>query len=91
MTAQPTAPTFAAYDDQAIWGVGATPEAAVNDATQWVNREDAERLADSVDTAPMSTALAARVATQGGNCAFTLGEDGVLYLDAELDEDGDDA
>ena len=35
MTAQTNtaAATFAAYDDQAIWGVGATPEAAVADAT----------------------------------------------------------
>lgn len=81
MTAQTATAMFAAFDDSAIWGVGATPEAAVADATQWVNTEDAERLIDSVDTAPMSPELAAYVGTQGGNCAFSLDANGVLQLD----------
>ncbi len=29
--------TFAAYDDSIIWGTGATAEAAMSDAAQWVD------------------------------------------------------
>lgn len=79
-----TAQTFAAYDDQAIWGTGSTPEAAVADATQYVNAEDARRLAASVSTAPMDEMLIAYVAIHGGNCAFALGEDGVLHRESRV-------
>lgn len=76
-----TTTQYAAYDEEIIWGVGETPEAAVADCTQWVNPEDAEALQASVDTAPMSARLAARVEVAGGNVPFVLRADGVLDLD----------
>ncbi len=73
-------PIIAAYDEQAIWGVGTSTEAAVEDAAQWVDAESAAQMRDTLKTAPMSDRLAAHVAAVGGNCAFSLGEDGVLFL-----------
>lgn len=74
-----TTTKIAAYDDQAIWGVGTTCQAARADARQWVNAEDAADLDAGMKTAPMSADLAEHVATVGGNCAFEL-RDGVLGL-----------
>jgi hypothetical protein len=71
---------FAAYDDQAIWGTGETPEQAIADCTQWVNAEDAEELAASVKTAVMTDELAALVAVRGGNIGFELLSDGKIGL-----------
>ena len=71
---------FAAYDDQAIWGTGETPEQAIADCTQWVDAEDAEALAASVKTAVMTDELAAKVAIRGGNIGFDLLPDGKIGL-----------
>ena len=74
----PNTTTYAAYDESAIWGTGATPEAAIADATQWVNPEDAEAIEKSCSTAIMTPALAAIVASSGGNTNFDLLPDGTL-------------
>lgn len=70
---------IAAYDDQAIWGVGASAEAAIEDAAQWVDQKSADDLRATLKTAPMSDRLAAHVAHVGGNCAFEVA-DGLLVL-----------
>jgi len=59
---------FAAYNGQAIWGIGETAEEATRDAKQWVDVEDVEDF--DLDTAPMTKALAALVERIGGNLAF---------------------
>jgi len=58
---------FAAYDDQAIWGVGNTAAEALADAEQWVSGGDVPH---HFNTAPMTKALAAKVERLGGNVAF---------------------
>ena len=69
---------YAAYDDQAIWGTGDTPEAALDDATQFVNADDAEALRESCSTAVMTPACAAKVESHGGNIAFGLLKNGLI-------------
>ena len=69
---------YAAFDETAIWGTGATPEAAIADAAQWVNAEDAAALRASCRTAIMTPELAAIVADMGGNVGFGLLADGRL-------------
>lgn len=70
--------TFAAYDDQAIWGVGTSPEAAMANAVEFVNADDADALRASCNTAAMTVALAARVENRGGAIAFGLLPNGIL-------------
>lgn len=70
---------IAAYDDQAIWGVGTSAEAAIEDAAQWVDQKSADDLRATLKTAPMSDRLAAHVAHVGGNCAFE-NDGGLLVL-----------
>lgn len=72
--------TFAAYDEQAIWGTGATPEAAIEDAAQWVGVEEAADMRATLKTAPMSDELASHVASAGGNCSFDLDDNGTLQV-----------
>lgn len=74
MTEQNT--TYAAFDDQAIWGTGSTPEAAIADVLQWIDAEGAEKFQASCKTAVMTPELAAIVATSGGNTAFGKLPDG---------------
>jgi hypothetical protein len=75
--------TYAAFDETAIWGTGATPEAAIADAVQWVNAEDAAALRASCSTAIMTPELAAIVATTGGNTAASVLADGRLGTDEQ--------
>jgi hypothetical protein len=74
---------IAAYDAQAIWGVSTSPEAAIEDACQWVDAHSVGRMRETLKTAPMSDRLAQHVAAVSGNCAFSLGDDGVLFLDTD--------
>lgn len=71
---------IAAYDAQAIWGVGMSVDAAIEDAAQWVDAASADRMRASLKTAPMSDRLTKHVACAGGNCPFELDEEGVLRL-----------
>jgi hypothetical protein len=70
--------TYAAFDETAIWGTGATPEAAIDDAVQWVNAENAADLRASCSTAIMTPELAALVDAMGGNVGFGILADGRL-------------
>lgn len=70
--------TYAAFDDTAIYGTGATAAAAVADCTQWVNAEDAATLQSECKTAAMTPELAVLVADMGGNVGFGLLADGRL-------------
>jgi hypothetical protein len=71
---------YVAYDEQAIWGVGDTPEAALEDARGWIeiNRrgemDAAERaeIAAGMETNLASPALVAAVAAQGGTVPFAV-------------------
>jgi len=74
---------IAAYDAKAIWGVSTSPEAAIEDACQWVDACSADHMRETLKTAPMSDRLAKHVAAVSGNCPFTLGEDGVLFLNTD--------
>lgn len=78
------ATTYAAYDDQAIWGTGDTPEAALTDAARWVNAEDAEKLVAGCRTATMTPELEQHVAYYGGNTGFGLLADGILGTNDQL-------
>jgi len=69
---------IAAYDNQAIWGVGETVEAAIADA-----RKYRESGVDGLDTAEMTESLAATVDENGGNCAFGTLTDGRLCTAGE--------
>jgi len=70
--------TYAAYDDQAIWGTGKTPEEALDNATQFVHECDAEALREVCSTAVMTPACAAKVASHGGDIAFGLLKNGLI-------------
>jgi hypothetical protein len=74
---------IAAYDDQTIWGVSTSPEAAIEDACQWVEAWREDKMRSTLKTAPMSDRLTRHVAAVGGDCRFALGEDGVLFLDTD--------
>lgn len=74
--------TYAAYDDQAIWGTGATEDQAREDAAQWVDHENRDDVLH-MRVAPMSPALADHVDSAGGNVAFHLDATGVLRLGYE--------
>lgn len=60
---------YAAYDEQAIWGTGTTPEAAIADCAEWTECAKFARL-HVLKTAPMTPALAKRVAFGGGGIPF---------------------
>lgn len=79
--------TWAAYDDQAIWGTGPTKAAALRDVAQWVNPEDVARTRRGCGVAIMTEALAARVAASGGNCRFGLMPDNRLGTGEEWDDE----
>lgn len=70
--------TFAAYDDSIIWGTGATAEAAMSDAAQWVDDDGGIELLRTCKTAAMTPELAALVDAMGGNVGFVLLADGRL-------------
>ena len=77
--------TYAAHDDQAIWGVGPTPAAAIQNAEWNTNLPEAElgELIDRLSLAPMSDELFEAVQREGGNVAFAgIGryEDGLEML-----------
>lgn len=86
--------TFAAFNDHAIWGVGATADEARENSFEWLDNkqppEDIAELVASLDVLPMSEALAAIVAERGGDVAFVK-RDGALiaYSEAVPDEDED--
>jgi len=71
---------FAAFDDQAVWGVGSTPLDAINDALEGCPREDN---GDGLNTAEMTPALAEEVRDQGGAVAFRKLADGRIGTWAE--------
>mgnify|MGYP003585126805 CR=1 FL=1 len=77
-TTQATTPMWAAYDDMAVWGTGPTAEAAIADATQWVNPEDAARTRKGCRTAVMSAALQGQVERGGSASGHALLFDGTL-------------
>ena len=81
------APTWAAYDDQAIWGTGPTAEAAIADAAQWVNAEDAARLQASCGTAIMTPELARQVEQGGAARGHGLMPDNRLGTLAQWDDE----
>lgn len=68
--------TFAAFNDQAIFGTGATPELAIADVAQWVDAEHFEAFKAEAKTAEMTSALAEVVAASGGNTTFGKLPDG---------------
>ena len=70
------AKVYAAFDDSAIYGTGATPEAAIADVAQWINAEDFEAFKANCETAEMTPELAAIVASTGGNTKFGKLPDG---------------
>ena len=70
--------SYAAYDDQAIWGTGETPETALENAGRFVNAEEAAALREGCRTAVMTPACAAKVESQGGNIAFVLLKNGFI-------------
>lgn len=70
--------TFAAYDDSIIWGTGATAEAAMSEAAQWVDDDGGIELLRTCKTAPMTPELAALVDAMGGTVGFGLLADGRL-------------
>lgn len=77
--------TYAAFDDQAIWGTGDTPAAALADARGWLDPtrpDEVEPMIKAMSTAPMSAALATRVEKSGGNVAVIV-RDGMLITDEE--------
>lgn len=77
-TTQATTPMWAAYDDCAVWGTGPTAAAAIADAAQWVNPEDAARLQASLKTAVMTAALQDQVECGGSASGHDLMADGTL-------------
>lgn len=77
-----TIPTTAAYDDQAIWGVGHTEIDAVNDALEF-SAQHAEDNGARLLTATMTPELAEMVDTTGGAVAFHILRDGRLGTWAE--------
>lgn len=79
-----TTATFAAYDALAIWGIGATGEAAIADAAQWVDDDGGIELLCTCKTAAMTPELAALVADMGGNIGFGLLADGRLGTSDQL-------
>ena len=80
-------PTWAAYDDMAIWGTGATAAAAIADAAQWVNPEDAAKLQASCSTAIMTTELALQVERGGAASGHGLMPDGLLGTLAQWEDE----
>ena len=71
----------AAYDAQAIWGIGHTDIGALQNARDFHDHRDVSEC----KTAPMSPYLAQCVADNGGDVGFSLEDDGVLYF---IDDDG---
>jgi hypothetical protein len=65
---------FAAYDDQAIWGVGVTEELALQDAERSadLSSEEMGAFLEGLYVRPMTPALLALVEHRGGNVAFGL-------------------
>ena len=78
-----TTTQYAAYDDQAIWGTGDTPEAALDNAMQFANSDDAEALRKSCNTAAMTPSCAAKVERLGGGIAFRLLKNGLIATSDE--------
>jgi hypothetical protein len=72
---------FAAYDDQAIWGVGDTSAAAITDAKNYHNNTE------KLKTAEMTAELADLVADNGGCVSFGILVSGELgTADQQYDE-----
>lgn len=69
---------LAAYDDQAIWGIGATERAALADAEQYLSDET------DLSIAPMTKALAVKVERSGGNVAFRIFRGVLMTADAAM-------
>lgn len=63
---------FAAYDGVAVWGVGNTPEAALRDAREWVDKDTADSFVASLKTAKMTPALVDQVEAGGAAGLFGL-------------------
>lgn len=70
--------TYAAFNGDAIWGTGATPEAALANVAEWIDMDDEKNagFVDELDTAVMTPALAAAVESHGGNISFGKLPDG---------------
>lgn len=82
-----TPQTWAAYNDQAVWGAGATPEAARKDAIEWLDRETAEDVAAGLSVAVMTPEMARQVATGGSAMLFGLMPDGRLGSKEEWEDE----
>lgn len=61
---------FAAYNEQAIFGIGATAEAAIDAARNGAGVDAAIVDVSAYKTAQMTERLAARVEMSGGDVAF---------------------
>lgn len=81
-------PTYAAYDEQGIWGTGGTPEAALENAVYWVQPDDdPDGPPWILETAPMTDRLAQQVEAQGFDCnhdTFTVSPNGTLDIAPDL-------
>ena len=76
---------YAAYNEQAIFGIGATADAARKDAEQWLDRPDEAQQAAALAVAEMTADLATVVTGRGGGVAFDKLADGRLGTPAEKD------
>ena len=68
--------TYAAYDDNAIWGLGDSPTAAIADGRQWYPVSDGKLPRFSIAAMPLRLEVALR--EHGSRSNFVLREDGVL-------------
>jgi hypothetical protein len=86
---------YAVYQaGQAIWGVGDTRAEAQEDAARWLDTgtvpvilnapPPSREAAGTLYLRECSDALAAHVQEHGGEVAYSVGADGVLYLTIEL-------
>jgi len=75
---KPKMTKFAAYLPDAIYGLGDNPDAAIENACEFINTEDAEEFRNNCKTAPMTDALIATVESKGGNTDFGLLQNGTL-------------
>ena len=76
---------YAAFNEQAIFGIGNTAAAARKDAEQWLDKPYQAEQAAALQVAEMTPALAADVTAIGGAIAFDKLADGRIGTPDERD------
>lgn len=76
---------YAAFNNQAIVGVGNTAAAARKNAEQWLDKPRQAEQAAALQVAEMTPALAADVTARGGAIAFDKLADGRIGTPDERD------